>query len=411
MLNFRVIFFVMGALLGVEAIFLAISGAVAAYYHGDEVFSLFISASISFIIGLILFLTNRKVPREVGRKDAYFIVAIGWILLSLVGTMPFLIHGSIPNFADALFETVSGFTTTGATILNNIEEMPNGLLFWRSITQWMGGMGIIVLAIAVMPLIKIGGMQMFIAEVPGVSHDKLNPRVTGTAKRLWLIYFGLTFAEVVMLKFAGMSLFDAVNHSFTTMATGGYSTKQASIAHYNSKAIEYIIIAFMFIAGTNFTLTYYGIKFKFKKVFRNDEFKLYTSIILITSIVIAIGLFASMNYSVEKAIREAVFQVVSIITTTGFVSVNYLAWIPAHLWVILFMLMFISGSAGSTSGGIKVVRIQLLLRNSFLELKRIIHPNAIIPVRYNKQSVSPSIISNVIAFIIIYHIHPKVFQI
>ncbi len=402
MIHFRIVLMVLGMLLGVESIFLLLSAGIAIYYSGNDIVSLLATSGICISTGLLLFLLNRKATRSVAKKEAYLIVALGWAILSITGSLPFIFHGSIPRFADALFETVSGFTTTGASILDNIESLPKGLLFWRSITQWMGGMGIIVLSIAVMPLIKVGGMQMFIAEVPGVTYDKLHPRVTGTAKRLWLIYIGFTLLETILLWIAGMTLYDAVNHSFTTMATGGYSTKQASIAFYNSPAIEYIIIAFMFIAGTNFTVSYFALKLKFRKVWGNDEFKFYSLIVLVSAAIIAIGLIFYMSYPAEKAIRESLFQVVSIITTTGYVTVDYMRWIPPYLWVILFMLMLIGGSAGSTGGGIKVVRIQLLLRNSYLEMKRMIHPNAVIPVRYNGQSVNTAVISNIMAFVIFY---------
>ncbi len=394
----------LGILLAVESIFLALSGIIAVIYKGNDIFSLFLVTAISLILGISLFLFSRKTKREISKKESYLIVALSWIVLSAVGALPFVFHGCIPSYTDAFFETVSGFTTTGATILNDIESVPHGLLFWRSITQWMGGMGIIVLSIAVFPLIKVGGFQLFVAEVPGVTYDKLHPRIKGTAKRLWLIYIGLTAAEIILLTLGGMTLYDAVNHSFTTMATGGYSTKQASIAFYNSPFIQYVIIFFMFLAGVNFSLIFYAFKGQFRKLIRNNEFRFYTLITIVSAVFVALGLMFYMNLPFEKAVRDALFQVVSIITTTGFITADYMLWVPPYLWVIIFLLMFVGGSSGSTGGGIKAVRIHLILRNSYLELKRLIHPNAVIPVRYNGQSVSSGIITNVMAFVIIYFI-------
>ncbi len=265
----------------------------------------------------------------------------------------------------------------------------------------MGGMGIIVLAVAILPLLGIGGMQLFVAEAPGLKPDKLQPRITETAKRLWIIYVGLTMAEFVLLLLGGMSVFDALNHSLTTMASGGFSTKQDSIAHFNSPYIQYVIIFFMFIAGTNFTLTYFGFKGNFRKVWANEEFRVYFIGILFMSIIVSIGLFVSTDAGLEQSFRDALFQVVSIITTTGFVSADYTTWIPA-LTILIFMFMFLGASAGSTAGGVKIVRHLLLLKNGVLELKRQIHPAAIIPVRLNKKAVSQEITSNVLAFIMIY---------
>ncbi len=402
MIHFRTVLLVLGMLLGVEAIFMLLSGVVAVAYSGNDIVALFGAAAICLCMGGLLYFTNRKASRSVGKKEAYLIVALGWIVMSLMGTLPFVLHGGIPRFTDALFETVSGFTTTGASILDNIEALPYGLLFWRSLTQWLGGMGIIVLSIAIFPLIKVGGMQLFIAEVPGVTYDKLHPRITGTAKRLWFLYLGFTVVEAILLHVAGMSVFDAVNHAFTTMSTGGYSTRQASIAYWDSPAIHYIIIVFMFLAGTNFTLLYFGIKLKIKKIWNNDEFKFYMFIMLMASLILAIGLYHFMHMDAESSIRYALFQVVSILTTTGYATVDYITWVPSYLWVILFMLMFIGGSAGSTSGGIKSVRILLLLKNSYLELKRIMHPNAVIPVHFNRQGLASGVMSNIMAFVIFY---------
>jgi trk system potassium uptake protein TrkH len=401
-MNFRVIALSMGVLLAIESFFMLLGIPFSIFYGDSDVKAILLSSGITLGSGLFLLLFNRKAKRQVSKRDAYVLVSFGWIILSVFGTLPFILSGSIPNFTNAFFETISGFTTTGASVLNNIEEIPHGILFWRSMTQWMGGMGIIVLSIAILPFIRTGGMQMFAAEVPGPTTDKLHPKITETAKKLWFVYLGFTVIETILLLFGDMNFFDAINHSLTTMATGGYSTKQASVAFFQSPYIHYVIIAFMFIAGTNFTLSYFAIVGKPKKLLNNDEFKYYTGFIIIATLIIAVGLFLKMNLSVEQSIRDALFQVVSIITTTGFVTVDYLAWKPSALWVVLFLLMFVGGSAGSTGGGIKVMRIHLLFKNSFLELKRLLHPNAVIPVRYNGHAVSPQIINNILAFVIFY---------
>jgi trk system potassium uptake protein len=245
-------------------------------------------------------------------------------------------------------------------------------------------------------------MQLFNAEVPGISTDKLHPRIKETAKKLWLLYFGFTVLETILLYAGGMSLFDAVNHSFTTMATGGYSTKQASIGHWDSSYIHYVIIVFMIIAGTNFSLLYFAMTGKFKKVFANTELKFYLSLIFGSALLIGFGLWYFMDFSIANAIKDGLFQVVSIMTTTGYITNDYYLWQPVSLWIILVLLMFVGGSSGSTGGGIKVVRIHILIRNSLVEFKRLIHPHAVLPVRYNKTVLHTVTINNVLAFVILY---------
>ncbi len=334
--------------------------------------------------------------------------------MSLTGTLPYLVTEAIPSFTDAFFETMSGYTTTGASILNDIEVIPKGVLFWRSITHWIGGMGIIVLAIAILPLLGVGGMQLFAAEAPGPGGDKLHPRITDTAKRLWLIYVGYTAAETILLQVAGMSFFDAINHALSTLSTGGFSTKNASVAHWNDNpAIQYIIIFFMFLAGTNFVLSYFMFKGKVSKIMQDEEFRLYFRFIVIFTLIAAVLIYFRADVSQssiehpmvfgegESAIRHGLFQVLAIVTTTGFVTADYTMWTP-FLTVFFFGLMFLGGSAGSTAGGVKVVRQLILIKNGFLEFKRALHPNAIVPVRYNGKSVSGDIVFNILGFFILY---------
>ncbi len=401
MINFKIVFRLLGSLLFIESFFLLLSAVVSLIYGESSVYSLLIPGAITLIIGGISWQNRHKYPDNIGKKEGYLIVALVWVVFSLFGSLPFVIGGYIPSFTDAFFETMSGFTTTGASVLNNIEEMPKGILFWRSITQWMGGMGMIVMSLAVLPMLGIGGMELFAAEVPGPTADKLHPRVRQTAKSLWGIYAGLTLIEVILLLFGGMSLFDAVNHAFTTMATGGYSTKQASVAE-ESAYIQYIIILFMFLAGVNFSLHYFALKFKFKKVFNNEEFRYYLGFVLsFTFALTLIVFFGNLGLDFEKSFRDALFQVVSLITTTGFVTADYLQWGSLGI-VLVFMMMFFGGSAGSTGGGVKIVRIVMLLKNSLMEFKRLLHPHAIIPVRLNHRAIKPEIVTNVLAFIVVY---------
>lgn len=401
MINKKIIIQVMGLLLLIEGFFLGISALVSLYYKEYDLFGILITAGICIVTGLVLQLLTRNADKNIGKREGYIIVSLVWVIFSAFGALPFVISGAIPSYTDAFFETISGFTTTGASILNDIEAVPHGLLFWRSLTQWLGGMGIIVLSIAILPIFGIGGMQLFVAEVPGPTPDKLHPRIKETAKRLWGIYIIFTFAEVILLKIGGMTWFDAVNHSFTTMATGGYSTKQASIAHFDSPFIHYVITLFMFLAGTNFTLSYFALHLKFGKVFKNEEFRFYLGFTIFFTAAITISLWHFHNFTAEQSFRESLFQVVSIMTTTGFATADYLMWKPFVI-VAIFALMFFGGSAGSTGGSMKIVRVALLLKNSYQELKRIIHPNAIIPVRMNGKSVPPQIISNILAFVVFY---------
>lgn len=399
--NLKMIASLSGTLLLIIALMMALSMGFC-FYYDEPWYPLAISSGITALFGFVLRFTNKNPgSKDVRKRDGFLIVTAGWVSMSLFGCLPYIISGFVPGFVDALFETVSGFTTTGATILTDIEAMPKNLLFWRSMTHWLGGMGIIVLTIAILPLLGVGGMQLFVAEAPGVTPDKLHPRITETAKRLWIIYFALTVIEAVLLKWAGMTYFDAVNHAMATMATGGFSTKNASIAAFDNPAIHYIITLFMFLAGVNFTLLYFGFTGKIKKMLSNEELKVYGINMLIFGLVVSSGLALFADYHWEHAIRSGFFQVVSIVTTTGFITDNYLLW-PNFLTFLIFILFFSGGSTGSTAGGIKIMRFIVLIKNSFLELKRQLHPNAIVPVRFNGNAVPQNITNTVAAFVLIW---------
>ncbi|MCF8369890.1 MAG: TrkH family potassium uptake protein [Bacteroidales bacterium] len=399
-LNWKIVVQILGVLLILEGIFMFTGIPFSLYYCEKKCVSLLYSGIITSLSGATLWFITRKANRNIGKREGFIIVSLAWIIISMFGTLPYLISRSIPNFTDAFFETMSGFTTTGASILSDIEAMPKGLLFWRAMTHWIGGMGIIVLSVAILPLLGIGGMQLFVAEMPGITPDKLHPRITQTAKRLWLIYVILTFSEVLLLMAGGMDFFNSLCHSFATMATGGFSTQNASIANY-SAYIQYIIIIFMIFAGTNFTLHYLALHGKIKDIWQNEEYRYYILFTFGFALILGIILALYHNTGVEESFRSALFQVVSIVTTTGFVTSNYLIW-PGYIWIVIFLLMFIGGSAGSTGGGIKIARQILLLKNSALEFKRMMHPQAVIPVRFNKKVVSQEIIHLVTSFFLFY---------
>lgn len=400
-LNYRAICNLLGLLLIFNGLFMWLCLPFSLYYR-ESISPILISGMITAGTGFVVWvLTKNSKNKELKKRDGFLVVSLGWILMSGFGTIPFLISGHVNNFTDAFFETVSGYTTTGASILNNIEALPYGLLFWRSTTQWVGGMGIIVLALAILPTLGIGGMQLFTAEASGVTHDKLKPKIKDTAGRLWSIYLGLTILETMILMLGGMTFYDALSHSFTTMASGGFSPKNTSIAHYDSAFIQYTIIVFMIIAGTNFSLLYFFFKGKFRKLIHNEEFKVYISIIVIVTLVTTVIVFSQSWQGFEKAFRDALFQVASIISSTGFATADYTTW--TSLVSFIFLLLMLSGaSAGSTSGGIKVIRFTLLLKNSFLAVKRQLHPSAVIPVRINGSAVNEETMFNVMAFVILY---------
>ncbi len=401
MINSKRVVNILGLLIIIEGCFISICLPVA-FFHGEgDLMAFFITTILVFTSGIGMWFFTRESDKSLGKREGFIIVSLVWVIFSLFGCLPFWLSGSITSFTNAFFETMSGFTTTGASIIEDIESLPKGLLFWRSLTQWMGGMGIIVLSLAVLPVLGIGGMQLFVAEVPGPTKEKLHPRVKETARRLWGIYMLFTGLEVIFLFFGGMNMFDAVCHSLTTMATGGYSTKQASIAHFESAYIEYVISLFMFIAGTNFILSYFAMRLRFDKIWKNEEFRFYLGFVIFFIVIFSVGLFITERNTLEESFRLASFQVISIITTTGFVTADYIVWFP-FLSVLIFVLMFFGGSAGSTGGGVKIIRVLLIMKNSYLEFKRLIYPHAVIPVKLNNKPISLQLVSNVLAFVFIY---------
>lgn len=400
--NLKVIGNIIGILLLINGL-LMLTAVPFGIYHGEGSWKgILVASLVNSVIGFILYYnTKDNENKELKRRDGYLIVILSWIAMSLFGMLPYIFTDQISNVPDAFFETVSGYTTTGASILNDIEILDHGILYWRSLTQWIGGMGIIVLAVAILPFLGIGGMQLFVAEAPGVSVDKLQPRIKETAMRLWQIYISFTVVLFFILWAEGMNSFEAVNHAMTTFATGGFSTKNASIGYFESPLIQYTIILFMFISATNFTLTYFAIKLDFKKVFQNEEFRIYSSFIILLTTIVFITLYLIDSSYAEETFRSALFSVVSIITTTGFTTVDFTGW-TEFITILFFILMFFGASAGSTSGGIKIVRHVVLLKNSYIELKKQLHQQGVFILRFNNSKVPQSVVTNILAFMMLY---------
>lgn len=400
--NYRFVLKTIGFLLIIESIFMILAAVVSFYMHEMSGDALLIGAVITFFGGVFIRLTGTEdYVKPIGKRESFFMVAVSWVVLSAFGMLPYYISGKIPNITDAYFETISGLTATGATILTDIDNMPKGLLFWRSLTQWMGGLGIVVFVATILPM---GGnaAQLYDAEVTGIGYDRFRPRVSQIAKRLWIVYVFFTLLLILLLWAGPMNLFDSLCHAFTTISTAGFSTKQASIAYWDSAYVEYVIVIFMFIGGVNFPLLYFFMRGDPKKLLKNEEFRWYGMIILVFVAIIAIGLYFSGKITdVERVFRTSLFQVVSMITTTCFSTDNFITWGSFYQFFIV-ILMLCGACAGSTAGGIKIVRIIILFKNSINEFKRQVHPNAILPIRLNGRVISIDIVTKVLAFIFLY---------
>lgn len=373
----------------------------ALFYHEDTIVPLLLSTLVTMASGAIMYFGSLKnLEKVLGIKDSYFTVTFTWVIISLFGTLPYLLTGTITGFIDAIFETVSGFTTTGSSILRDVEVLPKSVLFWRTMTHWVGGMGIIVLVVAILPLLRIGGYNLFKNEASGISHEKLTPKTASTAKRLWGIYVSLSFILTGLLLLGDMNFFDAINHAFSTISTGGFSTKNSSVTGF-SPYVQYMITLFMFLSGANFYLHYYFIKGRFKRVFSNLELRSYFGIVVAVGLMIAFIIYNDGGLTVEKALRDSFFQVVSIITSTGFATADYLKW-PVHAWTLIFMLMFIGACVGSTGGGIKVIRHVVSLKNVVLHFQRMLHPNSIKLLKINNEVVDDEKVVSLISFLVLY---------
>ena len=409
-MRLKILLNTLGALLSILGITMVIPIFIS-FGYGESDLNGFIISSIScLVLGLPLWLLTRY-NQTITNRDGFAIVTFSWIVAAIAGSIPFYFSGTIPNITDAFFESMSGVTTTGATIIGNpetlphlpngIESLPHGILFWRSFLQWIGGMGIVVFYIAILPLLGIGGVQLFKAEVPGPVADKIKPRVRETAKFLWIIYVGITLAEVIALRIAGMSIFDSVCHAFTTMPTGGFSTKNASIAYYDNSTIHYIIIFFMFLAGINFSLHFRVLNGDIKALLKDAEFLVYVMIIACVTFIVFLSLQSQINVIKNSNFRESLFGVIAILTGTGYVLGDYELW-PVFVQILLLTLMFIGGMGGSTTGGMKVIRVMLLVKYAALETRRMLHSRALIPIRIGKQLIKEDVVRNTLGFFLFF---------
>ncbi len=387
-----------GACMGIAAL------VSLGYREGSAATGIGLAALLTISVGLVVrhFTTFRD---DIGPREGFGVVTFAWTGVALFGALPYLFTGSIEGLAPAIFESMSGFTTTGATVIRDIEALPKGVLLWRSMTHWLGGMGIIVLVIAILPFLGVGGMQLFKAEVPGPTAERLRPRITQTAKLLWGVYLGLTAAQALLYVLGGMTIFDAINHAFATLATGGFSTKNASIAAFDSRYIQYVTIVFMYLAGVNFALHLRAVAGK-RPYLRDTEWRFFSGLLLLATgllvgINLATGSYSFSGLGIEAAFRDSLFQVVSIATTTGFVSIDYEAWASGAVALIV-ALMFTGGMAGSTGGGIKAVRLLLMFKHMANVLRRHLHPRGVYVARVGRSVVSEDVMANVVGFVGFY---------
>ena len=385
----------------IEGMFMLLVIPVTYFHHGINAFSIPFSAFITVLTGLVLcFSTRKKRGQRINHREGVITICLSWLVLSVFGGLPFLLSKSVPNFTDAFFEALSGFTTTGATILTNIEGVSKDILLWRSMTQWIGGLAIIVFAVVLIPFLSVGGMQLFMTEMNGINYDKLHPRIMHTAKRLWGLYIFITLLEALLLYLGDMDWFDALCHSLTTISSGGFSTRTSSLSGYSNYS-QIVVTFFMILSGCNFTLLLIALVRNPMALFKNEEFKHFLTLILTISTLLAVALVFMTEMKVGSAIRSSFFSVASVLTTTGFYVSDYTLW-PVGLWGVLLLLMFIGACSGSTSGGIKIIRHLIFVKNAFLELKSIIHPSAVIPVKINKKSISKNVIFKTMTFVFVY---------
>lgn len=384
------------------SLFMVLPAAVSLLYRQPDAWIFLISFVITFFAGLVaVAATRRHGGEEIRHRDAFIIVSGSWLVIAFFGAIPFMLSGSFGSFTNAYFESVAGFTTTGSSILTDIESLPKGLLFWRSIIQWIGGMGILLFAVAILPMLGSGGMQLFKAEVPEISVDKLRPRIIDTAKALWLIYVGLTAAAALSYKLAGMDLFDSLCHSFTTMATGGFSTKNASMGHFRNPLLDVLSSFFMFLAGVNYSLYFYVFRGNLSRLWKSDEFRFYLSVTALATLVIALDIWGAHYSSGLEALQFSLFQVVSVMTTTGYATADFELWSPFSQ-VLLLVLMFFGGMISSTGGGIKQVRILLMLKQGYREMYQLIHPRAVTSVKLDERFLSKETLGSIWGFLFLF---------
>ena len=408
--NWRIVFKTMGVLTTLEALFMLVPTIAAWFYDEPDLGAWVVSSLITWLSSWWMLLAGRRAEKRVGEREGYIIVATVWVVYSLFGMLPYWLSGALPSITDAWYETMAGFTTTGSTVIPNVEAMTHSVLLWRALSQWVGGMGIIVLSVAILPMFGLGGMQLYSAEVTGVSYEKLSPRIADTAKHMWLTYIGLTIVEGIILWLLGMGRFDAICHAMATISTGGFSTRNSSVM-FDGPAIQWTIIVFMLLSGINFTQLIYLFRGRPERLVRDEETRWYVGACLVVGLMLAVGLFvynsgivADVHSGLRLAgssIRKGLFTSIASITSTGFAASDYMTW-PPILWMLVFFMMIPGGASGSTAGGAKWVRIGIFAKSALAEIKRRIHPNAIIPVRFNGCTVTEQTTSNVMAFMFFY---------
>jgi len=398
--NWRIVFKTMGMLTTLETLFMIVPTFAAWWYHEPDLGAWVVSCGITWLSSWWMLLAGRKAEKRVGEREGYVIVATVWLVYSLFGMLPFWLSGALPSITDAWYETMAGFTTTGSTVFTDVTAQTHSVLLWRALMQWIGGMGIIVLSVAILPMFGLGGMQLYSAEVTGVSYDKLSPRIADTAKHMWLTYIGLTVAEGFILWLFGMGRFDAICHSMATISTGGFATHNNSVISYGP-AIQWTIALFMLLSGINFTQLIYLFRGKPLRLIKDEETRWFVSACLLAGLALAIGLI--IHYGSIEGIRIGLFTAIATITSTGFVAADYMIW-PPVLWMLVFFLMLPGGASGSTAGGIKWVRVAVFAKSAHAEIRRRIHPNAIIPVRFNGNTLREQTTSNVMAFMCFYFV-------
>ncbi len=400
-MNFRAIGAVIGFLLLFAGIAMATALPFSFYYRSGDAGALGLTSLTSSAVGFLLYFMFRKNRHEMRIREGVAVVGLGWVILAGVGAVPFMLTGVIDNFTDAFFEMVSGFTTTSATTLTSVESLPHGLLFWRSLAHWIGGMGMIVLSLAILPLLGVGGMQLYQAEVPGPTHERLSPRIRQTAVLLWTVYAAVSGVLAALLMLGGMNLFDALCHTFGTMGTGGCSTKDAGLAYYGSVYFDWIVIVFMTIAGLNVAIQYRILRGNISLLWKGTEIKFYFAVLLGASIIVILLRLFSGTAAGEGLITDSIFHVISVTTTTAYINTDYSLW-GTGVIVLFFLLMFMGGCAGSTSGAMKSVRIIVLIKAAAAEFRRLLHPRAVIPVRLNGRALSPEVIGRIFSFFMVY---------
>lgn len=413
--NWRLVFKTMGVLTTLEALFMLVPTFAAWWYKEADLGAWLVSSAVTWLSSWWMLLAGRKAEHRVGEREGYVIVATVWIIYSLFGMLPFWLSGALPELTNAWFETMAGFTTTGATVIRDVTVMTHSILLWRALMQWIGGMGIIVLSVAILPMFGLGGMQLYSAEVTGVSYEKLSPRIADTAKHMWLTYILLTIMQTALLNLEGMTMFDSLCHSMSTISTGGFSTRNDSMIGDNA-AIQWTTAVFMFLSGLNFTQLILLFRGKPQRLFKDEETRWYAIAIGIATLILSTGLFIhygiehdvrkiveleNIFLTMERALRKGFFMVCSAMTSTGFAASDYMTW-PKLLWVFVFFMMFTGASSGSTAGGIKWVRIAIFAKSAIAEIKRRIHPNAVIPVRFNGRTLQEQTTSNIMAFMFFY---------